>query len=112
MAEKLTRTAYLRVSTIADLDAGSFAAAVRNMNHFAAEIAQQAADLDATFSVTTDPVSADEHPERDRLLALTDSWRNDAAAVQPEDTPDHQATRAALIACADELVRLVATLNL
>lgn len=106
-----TRTIGLRITT----DHGDnpiFNAAITRLTEFAADIAQDG--LDGTLHIDTIPDGPAEHPERDALLALADQWRETAAGVLRAGDPDREDGAAAynIASCADQLIRLVATLNL
>jgi hypothetical protein len=89
----MTRSASFRV-TGNDAPDHVFAGAVTQLTALADDLAERGRDV--YLNVTTD-VAYDEHPERDALLALADKWRGQV--IGPET-------------CADELVRLLATLSL
>jgi hypothetical protein len=90
----MTRSATFRISSAESPDS-AFEHAVEELTALTYTLTKQGRD--AFLGVSADIEYADEHPERDALLALADKWRTEV--IGPET-------------CADQLVRLLATLSL
>jgi len=90
------RVAHLRIT--GRMDDARFRHTLRDLAEVHTNAAQH---LDVSMYVQNDPPATEPtHPERDALFALADEWR---AGEDDDSTYRH---------CADQLLRLVATLDL
>lgn len=98
----MKRSASFRVA--GDLDDDVFVGAVQRITGLAGELS--AAVVDVYINVTDEAPETDEHPERDELLALVDSWRDKA------DSGQYGPAAPYLRQCADDLLATLAHLSL
>ena len=96
-----TRSVMLRISSADPL--GPFDALLTKVSTLHRHAARHD-DVDTSLYVTTDQPGEEEHLERDALLALADRWRDETTGVDGYSSGRE--------AAADELVRLIATLDL